>query len=204
MTWFNVEQNTDEWLDMRSGKLTGSNISKVMANYPKSFGVPAKNLAASIACEQVTGKRIQSNQYSNAHMERGHEQEPLSRAAYEREFFIDVSNGGFYDNGNTGCSPDGIVIDGLIEIKSVVPHVHYNNIRRASFDPAYKWQLLFNVTESNLNYIDFVSFCNDYPESFSLYVYRLNKDEFSEDLNSMKERIEEFFCLVGDIKKNMK
>ena len=101
-----VEQNTDEWLDMRIGKLTGSGCSKIMANYGKAFGEPAKKAAVQVAVEQLTGKRSISSCYSNEHMERGHEQEPIARALYEDKYFIDVTNGGFFDCGNTGCSPD--------------------------------------------------------------------------------------------------
>ena len=71
--WIDCQQNTDEWLDMRAGKVTGSAIGKIMANYGKSFGEPAKKLAVDIAVERITGKRITTNDYKNSHMERGHE-----------------------------------------------------------------------------------------------------------------------------------
>ena len=54
----NIDQNTDDWLDLRAGHLTGSNIAKVMANYGKAFGDPAKKLAVDIALEQITGKPL--------------------------------------------------------------------------------------------------------------------------------------------------
>ena len=43
MKFHDVEQNTDEWLNLRIAKITGSSISKIMANYGKAFGDPAKN-----------------------------------------------------------------------------------------------------------------------------------------------------------------
>ncbi len=56
MTWHNVEQNTDEpcpwcgktWMELRAGKVTGSAIPKIMANYGKAFGEPAKKYATNI------------------------------------------------------------------------------------------------------------------------------------------------------------
>ena len=107
--WFDICQNTDAWLDLRAGKRTGSSASKIMANFGKAFGDPAKKLAVDIAIERVTGKRIEKDNYTNNHMERGHIQEPLARMKYEETFFVDVTNGGFFDNGNSGCSPDGRV-----------------------------------------------------------------------------------------------
>lgn len=200
-----IEQNTDEWLDLRMGKLTGSNISKVMANYGKAFGEPAKKLAVTIAREQVTGKRSLAESYSNAHMERGHEQEPIARMLYEDQYFIDVANGGFFDGGNTGCSPDGLVIPGgAIEIKSVLDHVHYANIKRGGVDPSYKWQVIFNLKETLSDWIDFVSYCADFPEQTQLYVHRVNKEDCKEEFNMMDDRINQFFKLVDDAKKTIK
>ena len=144
--WHDIDQNTDEWLDLRAGKVTGSSISKVMANFGKPFGNPAKALAATIAVEQLTGKRSVSGGFTNPHTERGHENEPLARMLYEQEYFVKVSNGGFYDNGDTGCSPDGNVLDdGLIEIKDALISIHYERTRKGGFDSTYKWQLLFNL-----------------------------------------------------------
>ena len=121
LKFFDIEQNTDEWLDLRAGKPTGSKAGVIMANLGKAFSDTAKKYAVNIAIEQLTGNRIPS-EYSNAHMTRGHEQEPLARAAYEGLNFVDVAEGGFFLNDGVGISPDGLVGDnGLIEIKSVIP-----------------------------------------------------------------------------------
>jgi len=202
--WHDIEQNTDDWLDLRSGKVTGSAIAKVMANYGKAFGKPAQDLAATIAVEQLTGQRQGLNGYSNSHMERGHIEEPIARALYEDTYFIEVGKGGFYDNGNTGCSPDGRVADdGLVEIKSGIISVHYNRIKSGSFDSAYKWQLLFNMQESNRVWIDFISFCSDFPDASKLYTYRLHYEDFESEFKMMKARLNDFYSLVKDIKKTI-
>lgn len=196
-----IEQNTDEWLDMKAGKLSGSSMPKVMANYGKSFGEPAKKLIITIAREQVTGKRSLAESYSNAHMERGHEQEPLARALYQEQTFSEVTNGGFFDNGNTGCSPDGRVYnEGLIEIKSVIDHVHYSNIKRNGVDPAYKWQIFFNLMETGLEWIDFVSYCADFPEKTQLFIHRTYAKDCGDEFNMIKVRKAEFFKEVEKAK----
>jgi hypothetical protein len=204
MIFHDVEQNTDEWLDLRSGKLTGSAISKVMANYSKPFGEPAKKLAANIAVEQLTGHRLMNESFSNVHMERGHKQEPIARMLYEQENFVDVSNGGFFDCGFTACSPDGLVdSDGVIEIKSVVASVHYASIKRNNIDPSYKWQIFFNLKETQRNWIDFISYCADFPLNKRLFVYRVYASQIEEEFSMLSARIAEFKALVDDIKKNI-
>ena len=197
-----VEQNTDEWLDLRVGNLTGSAVKEVMANYGKVFGEPAKKRAISLARELVTGKRSVTSSYSNSHMQRGHEQEPIARALYESENFVTVSNGGFFESNGLGCSPDGLVgSDGLIEIKSVVDHVHYNTIKRGGFDPAYKWQIYFNLKVTGRDWIDYVSYCADFPEETQLYTFRVSANECDEYYRMLDLRIHDFFNLVNNAKK---
>lgn len=197
MQWYDVEQNTDLWMDIRPGKLTGSAVGKVMANYGKAFGDPAKKLASIIACEQVTGKRNQIDSYSNEHMERGHIQEPLARKLYEDTYFVDVTNGGFYDCGRLGFSPDGRVHnDGLIEIKSVIIPAHMATIKRNNIDPSYKWQVFFNLAYSDREWIDFVSYCDDFPIQTRLFTHRVNRDDIKQEIEMMDSRIAEFFELV--------
>ena len=204
MTFINCEQNTEEWFDLRLGKVTGSAISKIMANYGKAFGNPAKDLAVDLAVEQLTGKR-KANNYSNSHMERGHEEEPIARALYEDKFFVDVLNGGFYDNDKTGCSPDGNVSTyGLIEIKSAIPSIHYARIKKGTFDSSYKWQLAFNLKETGREWIDFVSFCSTFPISKRLYTYRITKEDFKEEFSMIDLRLELFFDLLNKIKEDIK
>jgi len=196
-----IEQNTDEWLDMRIAKVTGSAVGKIMANYGKAFGDPAKKAAVTIARESVTGKRSLVESYSNAHMERGHEQEPIARALYEELTFCDVDNGGFYDNGLTGCSPDGLVNDdGLIEIKSVIDTTHFATMQRNSFDPTYKWQLYFNLKESGREWIDFVSYCADFPERTQLFTYRIWASLSGEQFKQIDLRLLEFESLIDQYK----
>jgi len=201
MKWIDIEQNTDEWLDLRIAKLTGSGVKIIMANLGKAFGEPAKKLAVSIAREQITGKRSLATSYSNAHMERGHEQEPIARGLYEDENFVDVTNGGFFDCDYLGCSPDGLVNNnGLIEVKSVIDHVQYATIKRGGIDPVYKWQVYFNLMTTEREWIDYVSYCADFPEKTQLYTHRVYRGDCQDYFSDIEGRITEFFKLVEESK----
>ena len=196
-----VEQNTDEWFELRAGLLTSSKLGVVMANYGKAFGEPAKKYAVNIAIEQITGKAISSS-YSNEHMERGHEQEPIARMLYEDQTFCESSNGGFFGSDFIGCSPDGLVYDcGVIEIKSVISNVHYANVKRQSVDPAYKWQCIGNLKFTGRDWLDFVSYCADYPEDKQLFIHRIEKWNLSEEFKMIDNRVEEFRQLVIETKR---
>lgn len=198
-----VKQNTDEWFQLRSAKLTSSKLGVVMANFGKAFGEPAKKYAINIAMEQITGKPISSS-YSNHHMERGHEQEPVACRAYEHENFVDVSNGGFFESDFIGCSPDGLVFDeGAIEIKCVIPSVHYANVKRQSVDPAYRWQCIGNLKFTGRNWLDFISYCADYPEDKQLFIHRIYKDDFVDEFKAIDERVDKFEILVNATRDNI-
>lgn len=199
--FIDIEQNTDEWLGLRAGRLTSSKLGIIMANYDKSFGEPAKKYAVNIAIEQITGNPIAST-FSNAHMERGHEQEPIARMLYEDETFCTVSNGGFFGSPFVGCSPDGLVFDsGVIEIKSVIAPVHFANIKRANVDPAYKWQCIGNLKFTGRDWLDFVSYCAEFPEGNQLFTHRIFKDRLSDEFKMIDSRISQFKKLVDETRE---
>ena len=197
--FYDIEQNTDEWLELRAGTVGGSSISKVMANYGKAFGAPAKALALDIALYKVRGY-FEKQGYSNAHMQRGHEQESIAKQLYEDHNFIDVLNGGFFENGLTSCSPDGLVeYDGMIEIKSVIASVHYAYQSKDTYDSSYKWQMLHEMKEANRDWVDFVSYCAEYPLGNQLHIKRLFRADFSAEYEKMDIRLKEFSLLVEKI-----
>lgn len=210
--WHPVLQNTDEpcpccgktWMELRAGKVTGSSIGKVMANYGKAFGDPAKRLAVEIAVVELGGTPEQDG-YTNQHMERGYEQEPIARQLYEDEYFCDVQNGGFFEDGRTGASTDGQVgKNGIIEIKSVTKTPHYNCIEHRSYDPKYKWQYFFNLKVTQRDWVDFVSFCSTYPVGKRLYVVRINKKDVQKKFDQINIRLDEFFKLVETVKRKLR
>jgi YqaJ-like recombinase protein len=196
MIFHDVQQNSEDWEALRLGKVTASKFSTFMANDGKAFGDPAKRYALQVALELATGKKSDFS-FKNDDMERGHEQEPLARMLYEDENFVDVTNGGFFDWGNFGDSPDGLVGgDGVIEIKSVIAPTHYATLMRGSFDPAYRWQLIGHLDCTGREWVDFVSFCADFPEGKQLITNRLYKVDYISELNQLSERRAQFLDLV--------
>lgn len=203
MQFHDVQQNTDVWMALRCGKATASNFACFMANDGKAFGDPAKRYALQIALEIRTGKKAEFS-FSNEHTERGHEQEPVARMLYEHERFTDVKNGGFFCWDDYGDSPDGLVdADGVIEIKSVIAPTHYATLMRAEFDPSYRWQLIGHLDCTGRDWVDFISYCADFPEDKQLIVHRIHREQYTHELKRLAERRAEFLALVQDTLKTI-
>ncbi|WP_416398081.1 YqaJ viral recombinase family protein [Allohahella sp. A8] len=201
MIFHDVEQNTDAWLALRVGRITSSNLSKLMAHEGKAFGEPAKQYAVNICIERAIGRPVGGG-FSNSHMERGHEQEGLARALYEAETFSTVSNGGFFELDDIGCSPDGLVYDdGEVEIKSVIPAIHFANIKRQTIDPVYKWQIIGNVHFTQRDWIDSISYCADFPPDKQLYRCRVYREKTQDEFKRLMARIDEFRKLIDKTAK---
>lgn len=203
MKWLDIEQNTDEWLAVRLGKITASNFGTVMAESTGNFGTTAQKYALKLALERINQK-LSSNRIKTYHMKRGHEQEPIARALYEQEFFTSVKNGGFFDCGYYGDSPDGLIgVSGIIEIKSVIDSVHYDNLIRGSYDPEYKWQIIGHLECTGRDWCDFISYCADFPEKSQIIVYRIYRHEVETEIKLLAERREKFNLYVEEIKERI-
>jgi hypothetical protein len=123
-----VEQRSDEWYALRAGMPTASEFSKLVT----SKGEPSKSAvgyAVTLAGELFAGKPLdawEGNQWS----ERGKEMEGEAIAHYEFMTDQDVEAVGFVtdDDAIYGCSPDGIVGVGGVEIKCLKAETHIKTI----------------------------------------------------------------------------
>lgn len=205
MIFHNVEQNSDEWFDLRLGKPTTSKFGVFMANYGKAFGDPAKRYAFKLAMEQIKGQKSEEESFSNSYMDAGHEYEPVAQREYQNETFNMVSNGGFcqHDKYNVGGSPDGLVLEdnGGIEIKSVINWTQRNTIKRNSFDPTYKWQILGNIWLCDLDWLDFVSYGYNYTDSKKTFIYRAERKQYQDQIDLIEPRLLQFLELIESEKK---
>lgn len=198
--FIDIEQNSDEWFALRAGRITSSALDCIMAHYGKDFGEPAKKYAINLAAERLSGKPSPST-FKNAHMERGHKEEPEAREAYDRETWNEVKNGGFYCNDTQGVSLDGNVGDaGAIEIKCQIPSAHFECVKKQSYKSTYKWQCVNNMRLPGKEWIDFVSYCPIFPKGKEIYIYRMFAKDFQQEIDMIESRIEEFEVLIEQAK----
>jgi putative phage-type endonuclease len=162
-----IEQGTEEWLQLRCGKITASRIKDMMAK----ARVPGEGLRANymmqLAVERATGRPAQT--YQSKIMEEAHIWEPKARSWYQFVCSNTVEQVAFIEHPRlklAGCSPDGLVgTDGMVEFKCPT-HVHHAAILksgRAGLDPGYIKQVQFQMACAERQWCDYVSYNDDFP-----------------------------------------
>jgi hypothetical protein len=171
-----VIQGSPEWLAARCGCVTASEFSSVLA---KGQGKTRAAYLRRVVAEMLTGKPT-ADMYKNAHMDRGHEQEPIARDEYEALTGEFVEQVGFirHESLPVGCSPDGLIgADGGAEIKSVIPTVQLDTLLSGGYPPEHRPQVQGSLWLTKRAWWDFCSFSPDMPENLRLYVFRVHRDE---------------------------
>lgn len=170
-----VEQGSEEWHRLRCGLVTASEFGAVLA---KGQGKTRAAYLRRVVAERLTGKVAES--YSNAHMQRGSEQEALARLAYEARSDLVIESGGFFRNSDLkiGCSPDGLIgDDGGIEIKCAIPTTQVEALLRGAYPPEHGPQVQGCLWLTGRKWWDFVSFCPDMPAPLRCYIFRVERDD---------------------------
>lgn len=100
------KQRTAEWFECRKCRLTSSNFGKIVKRRSNFYKL-AKDM-------------MDSKFFTNDAIEWGINNEKNAIREYEKKCKVNVIEGGFYVNDKynyIGCSPDGLINDGLLEIK---------------------------------------------------------------------------------------
>lgn len=168
-------QQTQEWFESRRGRATASMFSAILA---KGEGKTRKAYMLKLAAERLTGQVAES--FSNSHTQRGTEQEPLARLAYEARTGELVETVGFIAHSEimAGASPDGLVNhDGGVEIKSVIPTVQIETIQRGGYPIEHRAQIQGGLWITGRQWWDFCSYSPAMPEHLRLYVFGVERDQ---------------------------
>lgn len=154
-----VEQGSDDWFAARMGIPTASRFSDILA---KGEGKMRARYMRDLAAEIIRGYP-EPDTYSNAHMERGHEQEGEARALYALTY-APVTRVGFMRNGRAGASPDSLVGDtGGLEIKTAMGHIQVERLNKRGVPSEHVAQVQGNLWISGREWWDFMSYCPDMP-----------------------------------------
>lgn len=194
---FDCEQGGEDWFACRLGIPTSSEFSTVMA---KGRGggesKTRRTYMLKLLGERLTGQPAEN--YTNAHMERGKVMEAEARDLYQLVTGNECQQVGFIRCGDAGCSPDSLVgDDGMVEIKTKLPHLQLDCLLRDAVPPEHVDQLQGQLWISRREWVDFVS----YWPCLDPFIKRVPRDEvaikaisdavqaFNADLVELADRI---------------
>lgn len=191
-----MEQGTDEWFEVRRGLATSSQFATIMAS--GRGGAPSKTRQTymyKLAGELITGEPMDN--FTNHHMERGHEMEPEARNYYEFMEGIETKQIGFITNHGAGSSPDSLVGDsGMLEIKTKLPHLMIGVLEADKFPAEHKAQCQGQLWIAEREWVDLICYWPKMPP-FIKRAYRDEEyiktiadavDQFNDELRKIVER----------------
>jgi putative phage-type endonuclease len=174
-----IVQGSDEWKQLRLGKVTASRVADMVARTKSGYGASRANYAAQLIAERLTGQPAES--YVNAAMQHGTDTEPEARNAYCFYSGWDVQEVAFVQHptiADAGCSPDGLVgDDGMIEVKCPMTAGHLDTLLGQAVPAKYIDQMQFQMACCGRQWVDFVSYDPRLPENMRLFVRRVMRDD---------------------------
>jgi hypothetical protein len=165
-----ITQGSDEWLALRCGLLTASEMNLIVTPTLKA----ASNDKERAHLYELLGQRITGYvepRYISDSMLRGQEDEIEARLEYQKAYGK-VTEVGFVTNDKwgftIGYSPDGLVgTDGLLECKSRNQKLQIRTlvdyVSADTIDPDFMLQCQTGLLVTERKWIDLVSYCGGLP-----------------------------------------
>lgn len=190
MKEFNMPQGSQEWYEIRLGKVTSSRIKK-------AFAADNLKLVDELIAERELGYSETDDDYVSDDMQRGKDLEPIAADEYSKLKGIELDCIGFcisdkYDW--LGLSPDRFTKDrtGGLEIKSPRGKGHVRYIRMGGLPNDHKHQIYnYFLVNEKLEWLDFVSFCPNWTRK-PLYIYRVNRTDIAAELVTIEAELVKF------------
>lgn len=189
-TYADIEQGTEEWLEVRRGILTASTIGQLITPTGKvAANDKSRALVLQLIAERITGYMYPT--FTSDDMMRGHLAEEYARNWYSQEHAT-VQQVGFMrldaEWGTLGYSPDGLVgDDGLIEVKSPRHKGHLKTVLDDAVPAEYMAQIQAGLLVSGRAWCDYIS----WPGGMAPYVTRVTPDpEWQDALKAVVEHFE--------------
>jgi hypothetical protein len=200
MIHHDIDQNSEEWMELRSGKFTASTFADLfMKKDTKTY----KNAIIKVAYEKVTGECEES--FSNKWMQRGHEKEPFAVENYELLSFNSCEPAGFYEYDEfTGASPDRKIIglNGGCEFKCPSFQIYDEYLQTGKMPKDYYWQIIGQLLCTGWDFIDYMPYSS--PKLKQILI-RVERSEHGAAIEQLKQQllicIEEVKILIERIKQ---
>jgi len=189
-----IQQGTPEWLALRLGIVTCSELDSLLVNGKgeAGFGAGAFTYMNTLIGERITGE-LADPFTGNRHTERGHELEGAARILYEDCEEVKTTQVGIILNHGIGYSPDSLVLEeGLTEIKTKLPKLQVEVILGGEIPKEHVAQCQGGLWVSEREWIDFVCYWPGMP----LFIKRAYRDEVM--IRKLSERVKTFYEILEE------
>lgn len=188
-TYPELIQGTEEWMQIRAGRVTGSTCQPLFTGDGTNLLKGAQSLLYKMVGESIAGPELDT--YTSAAMEHGNEWEPIAREIYEEETWSKVDQVGFIASGDLfGCSPDGLIgSDGSIEIKCPQPAEWVRFFHERTTKPEHQKQIDWLLWITGRAWCDLVYY---HPE-LGIITKRQHADQTFDAVRTHLDRITEVY-----------
>lgn len=172
-----IEQGSIEWKMLRAGNATASRIADIIAKTKSGYSTSRDNYMTELVIERFG---VISEGFTNSAMQHGTDCEPFARATYEGLNNAMVTQIDYVPHPTikrAGASPDGLIDDGLLEIKCPNSNTHFNYLISNEVPEKYKPQMAWQMACTGAKWCDFVSFDNRVPTDLQYFEIRYNRDD---------------------------
>jgi len=191
-----VDQQSPEWFALRAKRMS--------ASHAQAIGNQGKGLETYILTMMAEYySTAQKEHFSNVHTDRGNELEPIARNLYSLHTGEVVEQVGFVEHSEyVGCSPDGLIAEGCIEIKCPDDVKYFKHLLDGdkAIDTAYVWQIQMVMLITRKKWCDYIAYNPNYDRP--LFIHRFFPDE------KMQEKLTKGFeigqKLIEDIEEKYK
>ncbi|ANI16695.1 exonuclease [Pseudomonas citronellolis] len=189
-----IEQGSQEWLNLRLGIITCSELDCLLVNGKgqAGFGVGAFSYMDQLIGERITEEAADPFQ-GNRHTERGHELEGKAGEFYVARTGAELEQVAIILNHGIGYSPDALVgVDGLAEIKTKLPKFQVGVLLSGEVPKEHIAQCQGGLWASEREWIDFISYWPGMP----LFIKRMYRDEAM--IRTIAERVKTFYEIMEE------
>ena len=189
-----VKQRSPEWFEQRLGNASASRIADVIAKTKSGYSASRDNYLTELVLERFG---LPQASFSSQSMDWGTETEPLARAHYEAITGVFVDEVGYVPHPtikHAGASPDGVVGDGLLEIKCPNTKTHFEYLLNGEVPNKYKPQMAWQMACTGAKWVDFVSFDPRAPEGLQYFQIRYERDD--EYIKMLEDEVVKFLAEV--------
>ena len=200
-------QNSDRWLRNRVGRITASRMADVMSVLTRKSksgeagepGAGRIRYRRELIAERILGRA--ADHFVTRYMEEGSEREGEACAMYEAATSQMVMPVGFALHPRfdwSGASPDGILEDRVLEIKSPKPETLLEWIETAVIPENYVYQMQWEMVCCEKKFADFYGWYPGLPHFFKTLEWNdVLVSEMEAKAESLHLDVEAFLAKIG-------